>query len=179
MLPLSIELGIRAFFFVLLLSAATHKLLIRDELAGTVGAYFRSFLPIGPGGARIMGSIAILVESVVALVVLSGSGQIAAMSVASLMIFYALAMGANLLVGNRNLYCGCSWQGAVPVNWSLVARNAVLAMLAAVLLIQGTDETLTLLKFLNGLAVSLGALCFYAFMEQLLQNHSLQERAAR
>lgn len=177
MLPPMLEIGIRVFFFVLLLFAATHKVARRDELAGIIGAYFRSYTVIGATRALLIGRAVIAIEIAIALIALLGPQDLAATLVAGLMLAYAAAMGANLLAGNRNLDCGCSWGESVPVTWRLVVRNLVLAAVALSLLVPGSDASISPLIFANGLAVSIGGLIIYALAEQLLHNQSLQEQA--
>jgi hypothetical protein len=177
MLPPTLEIGIRSFFFVLLLFAATHKVARRDELTGIIGAYFRSYTVIGVTQTMLIGRAVIALEIAIALVALLGPQYLAATLVAALMLAYAVAMAANLLAGNRNLDCGCSWAESVPVTWRLVVRNLVLTGVALSLLLPGSGESISPLIFANGLAVSIGGLTIYALAEQLLHNQSLQEQA--
>ena len=48
-----------------------------------------------------------------------------------LLALYALAMSLALFAGREEIECGCGGEGQV-VSWSLVARNAVLLLIAAV-----------------------------------------------
>lgn len=49
-----------------------------------------------------------------------------------LLVAFAVAMGINLLRGRRHIDCGC-FQGTLkqPLSWTLVSRNALLALLVA------------------------------------------------
>ena len=56
-----------------------------------------------------------------------------AVSAASLLILFAVAMAINIRRGRRHIDCGC-FQSALKqtLSWILVARNAALALLLAV-----------------------------------------------
>jgi uncharacterized membrane protein YphA (DoxX/SURF4 family) len=58
----------------------------------------------------------------------------------SLLLLFAVAMGINVARGRRDIDCGC-FQSALKqtLNWSLVLRNLVLALLTGIVLMaQGT-----------------------------------------
>lgn len=59
----------------------------------------------------------------------------------SLLLAYALAMAINLLRGRHGIDCGCGGD-AQPLSWSLVLRNALLAVSAALLLLPAATRPL-------------------------------------
>jgi hypothetical protein len=74
-----------------------------------------------------------LVEAAVAAALLFAPPSWPEMSAALLLIVFAAAMAINILRGRRHIDCGC-FQSALKqtLSWTLVARNAGLALLLAV-----------------------------------------------
>jgi hypothetical protein len=177
MLTPFLEVGLRLFFFALLAAAIVHKLFTLTEFKGTVRSYFRTLSDLGPTSVLFLALLVIILESCVALAALLSPGSWAALSIAALLLFYAGAMGVNILVGNRQLNCGCSWS-SMPVSWSLVFRNIALAFLAGLLWLAPPEHVLDFHSVINSIALAVAALCTYAFLEQVLHNHKLQERAS-
>lgn len=120
--PLIVRAGIAALFA----GAAIHKL-CDWRRAGAVIASYRLFPP-ALGGVAATG--------VIALELAVSAGVLASASVlhgaAALLLAYAAAIGFNILCGNDNIDCGCLAFGArAPrLTWAMVARNAVIAVLA-------------------------------------------------
>ena len=69
---------------------------------------------------------------------------------AALLLLFALAMGVNLRRGRRYIDCGC-FQGALrqTLSWTLVVRNAVLALLLGIALLSN-DTPHDFLALTNG-----------------------------
>jgi hypothetical protein len=69
---------------------------------------------------------------------------------AALLLLFALAMGINLRRGRRHIDCGC-FQSALEqtLSWTLVMRNAVLALLMGLALLSN-DAPHDLLTLMNG-----------------------------
>jgi Methylamine utilisation protein MauE len=74
-------------------------------------------------------------ETIAALCLLVPALQtIGALVAAALLALYAVAMAAVLSAGRTEIACGCGGEGQV-VSWALVARNAVLIVMSACLLL--------------------------------------------
>jgi hypothetical protein len=177
MLSPFIDIGIRVFFFLLLAAAALHKLRTPAEFTGTVHAYFRILPGAGSNTVLFASGGIIALEIGAAAAALWAPGPLAALSITSLLMLYAGAMGLNLLAGNRQLDCGCSWS-SMPVNWLLLVRNGGLAVVACLLLFAPSERVADVFGVMNGITFSFAALGGYALLEQLLHNQSLQERGA-
>jgi hypothetical protein len=125
-----IALAIRVLVALVFLTAALGKFRHRLVFQGVVANY------------RLMPEIAVPafalvlppVEATVAVALLfAPSSSWPAVSAAVLLILFAVAMAINIRRGRRHIDCGC-FQSALKqtLSWTLVARNAGLALLLAV-----------------------------------------------
>lgn len=113
-----------------------------------------------------------LVELLAALSLLGPLRAYGAALAAGLLLAYAAAMAWHLWHGHE-LDCGCGGE-PLPVSWSLVARNAVLAGLSAVAAAPPAGRALGLADFaVVAAAVALASLLYAAF------NQVLRHRAGR
>lgn len=124
-----IDWMLRGALAAILILAGQHKLRDRGTFEGQLGAY--QLLPenlVHPGSRAIP-----LIELAAALFLLARSDN-AAFAGTALFAIYAVAMGANLIRGRREIDCGCGGpDGVQALSWLLVARNIALAMGAAAL----------------------------------------------
>lgn len=112
---------------LLFASAAWHKL--RD------GAGFRAILSaydLLPAALVPAASVLVpLAEAVLAAALLvDATRHAAALAGALLLAGYAVAIGINLRRGRRDLSCGCGRDGGQPIAGWMLARNAVLVVMA-------------------------------------------------
>jgi hypothetical protein len=124
-----IALAIRVLLALVLLTAALGKIRHRLAFQGVVANY------------RLMPEIAVpafalllpLVEAAVAGALLSAPPSWPEVTAAILLMLFAAAMAINIWRGRRHIDCGC-FQSALKqtLSWTLVARNAGLALLLAV-----------------------------------------------
>ena len=166
----AVDLLLRAGFLALFASSLAHKLYDFGAFRLTISAYLRDIRWATSG---VVGVLAVLVVGGELAVVAAGLGLLDGLSRASLtagmLTLYALAMGGNLLRGNRQLDCGCHW-GSVsqPVGYGLVWRNLVLAGIAMLLALPVATRALGLLDFVTILAGCVVAALFYAGFNQLV-----------
>lgn len=164
------ELAIRFSFGLLFATSVIHKLRDPVEFTATVESYFRG-LRFGTSlVARLAAVIIIGMEiAVVSLCLLPDPLPFAA-AAASVLILYAVAMGANIARGNLLLDCGCAWAAERhPVSIALVARNLVLAAIASVLFLP-TGGVVHPVHVLTALILSSMMLLIYAACSQLILN---------
>jgi len=124
-----IALGIRVLIALVFLSAALGKIRHRLAFEGVVANY------------RLLPEIAVpafalllpLVEAAIAGALLFAPPFWPEAGAALLLVVFAAAMAINILRGRRHIDCGC-FQSALKqtLNWTLVVRNAGLAMLLLV-----------------------------------------------
>jgi uncharacterized membrane protein YphA (DoxX/SURF4 family) len=124
-----IALAIRVLLALVFLTAAFGKIRHRLTFQGVVANY------------RLMPEIAVpafalllpLVEAAVAGALLFAPPFWPEVSAAILLVVFAAAMAINIWRGRRHIDCGC-FQSALKqtLSWTLVARNAGLALLLAV-----------------------------------------------
>jgi hypothetical protein len=167
-LPSLLSATIIVFIALIFARAAVHKVTEFTEFTGFVNDYHlvpeRLVRPVSMGivGAEV---------AAVALQLVPG-GQVAGLAIAAAMLaLYAVAMGINILRGRTHIECGCG--GAVqPLSWALVARNAVLVMLAGTAMLTGP---LSLDIAGTAAAIGCGLAAWVAFLlaEQILANSSL------
>jgi len=78
----------------------------------------------------------------------------------------------NLLRGRHRIDCGCGGNDVhTPLSWSLVARNALLAVLGAAASMPVADRPTVWLDTLAAAAATLFLLGLYACANQMLSNH--------
>jgi hypothetical protein len=124
-----IALAIRVLVALVFLTAALGKVRHRLAFQGVVANY------------RLMPQIAVPafalllppVEAAVAAALLFAPSSWPEESAAILLVLFAAAMAVNIWRGRRHIDCGC-FQSALKqtLSWTLVARNAGLALLLAV-----------------------------------------------
>jgi hypothetical protein len=156
-----------AFTALLFANAARHKISDWDALTGFVADY--RVMP--PGGVPLTCKIVIGAEiAVPASLLFREWRQYGAILAIGLLTVYAAAIALNLLRGRTYIDCGCG--GATrPLAWSLVARNAILAGIAAlVLLSSGNDPPLSAVFI--GIAVALMTWAAFVTVEQVLHNQA-------
>lgn len=124
-----IALAIRVLLALVFLSAALGKIRHRLAFQGVVANY------------RLVPEIAVpafalllpLVEATVAGALLFAPPAWPEVSAALLLMLFAAAMAINILRGRRHIDCGCFHSALKQtLRWTLVARNAGLALLLAV-----------------------------------------------
>lgn len=82
------------------------------------------------------------------------------------------AVAVNLLRGHREIDCGCGGLAGTeqPLSWSLVARNAVLALAACGAVPAASPRALAALDYASTAAAALALLGLYAAANQLMAN---------
>jgi uncharacterized membrane protein YphA (DoxX/SURF4 family) len=129
--------------------AAWHKLRAFGDFQETLARY--RLLPGGPVRGRLVAGVAavlVLLEIVVVIGAILGLAP-ALVGAAGLLCLYGAAMAANLLRDRAGLDCGCAGPPQ-PISWWLVARNLLLALLAAATLLPTTGRALGVL---DGIAI--------------------------
>jgi Methylamine utilisation protein MauE len=109
--------------------AALHKASDFDSFTGFV----MNYQVISPNLVVSLSSMVIAAEGIVPITLLFRHGrEFGAILAAALLLGYATVIAINLLRGRSQIDCGCG--GArQPLAWSLVARNVVLAAIAALI----------------------------------------------
>ena len=113
-------------------SAAVGKLRAADQFAGVVENYALLPAPLLQPVVRLLP----LVELAAAMgLLVSATRPYAALVLLALLLVFAAAMAINLRRGRFDIDCGCHL-GVLKqrISWALVARNLLLAVLAAALL---------------------------------------------
>ena len=157
---------------LLLLVAAWHKVAARDAFIAALDDY--RLLP--DGLVRPVAWLLPLIEATLGLAWLAGiaRGSIALATIATLTA-YAAAMAINLRLGRWNIGCGCSFGGGAsgrdqPLSWSLVLRNLVLVVAAALAALPRSSRALGAYDWLT-LVLALATLAtLYSGASQLMRN---------
>jgi uncharacterized membrane protein len=154
-------------FALILFAAAWHKFAEPLMFQAAVEAY--RLLPgaLAPVFARLLPVAEVLLG--IALLLPATRG-IALALFALLMAVYAMAMAINLLRGRSQIDCGCGAEVHF-LSWALVARNAVLALLA---LVAAGPSVTRELQWLDAVTLIGGALALYAaylLFDELLRQH--------
>jgi uncharacterized membrane protein len=153
---------------VLFASAALHKVAAAPRFQAQLDAY--RLLPAGlvrPAAWLLAG-----IEALIALALLWPDPRpYAAVAAAVLLAAYAGAMAINLQRGRTHIDCGC---GDAPVRLSawLLARNGLLILSAATLMLSTTERSLTWADLAMAVVVLPALLLLYRALEQLLENAS-------
>lgn len=155
----------------LLIVAAWHKFALGARLQAVVADY--RVLP--PFLAPVTARIVPIAEVALGLLLLSGAGSsAAALATAALFGVYGLAIAANLLRGRAHIDCGCGLGAASgslhPLSWWLVLRNAALAALALLPLVETAPRALGLTDGFTLVAALLALGLLYLAAQQLLIN---------
>jgi hypothetical protein len=123
----AVDLAVRGGLATLWVAAAAHKAVDLDRFRATLAAY--AVLPaplVGPATVLVPG---VELATAACLVAARAAGLVAT---AALLFAYAGALAVNLVRGRRDLDCGClGTAGRERISWALVARNLVLAGVAA------------------------------------------------
>ncbi|KAB2838358.1 MAG: methylamine utilization protein MauE [Burkholderiales bacterium] len=153
---------------IVLLVAAAQKLFDRETFALALEQY--RLLPerLVPGFALALP----LAEAVAALLLLPvtsrAGGAAAALALLGLV---TLAVTINLLRGRAHIDCGCGGSdGGQHLSWALVARNAVLALIALLAAAPTVPRELVWLDAITVAAAAVGLFGLYAAVNQLLAN---------
>lgn len=165
-----------AFVALVMLRAALHKLADLTRFEGVLADY--GLVPEPALGALRVVLPGLEVAAAVALAIPALAPAGAGLAV-GLLTAYAAAMAAALAGGRREIDCGCGGP-ALPLGWSLVARNLILAGLLAPLgfgapAASGPAEIATVW------ALALVGLGCWTAVEQAASNHhrmSMAEGAA-
>lgn len=158
---------ITVFVTLIFVRAAFHKLSSFTEFTGFVADY--GLLPatlVVPASMGIVGAelLAVLLQFV------PGAQGVALVIAAGMLVVYGVAMGINIVRGRTSIECGCG--GAVqPLSWSLVLRNAVLALLAVAGVVVG-PYALGLTDAITAIAVGFAGWVVFLLAEQILANSS-------
>jgi uncharacterized membrane protein YphA (DoxX/SURF4 family) len=121
------QLALRLALAWLLLTAAVHKLGHLEAFRDAVEGY--RLVPSGASGAIARGSAAAELATGLALLWPASAGP-AAVVAALLFGVYGVAIAVNLTRGRRHIDCGCGAGRRQPLSEGLVARNAVLVLVA-------------------------------------------------
>lgn len=155
--------GLAAIFLLGALSKLREPLLFEAQLAGY------ALLPaplLRPAAGLLM-----LWEAAAGATLLAAP----AWALAPVLALLAVVTGAvaiNLLRGHREIDCGCGGLAGTeqPLSWSLVARNAVLALAACGAVPAASTRPLAALDIATTAAAALGLLALYAAANQLMAN---------
>ena len=155
----------------LLLFAAWHKISTQREFVAALGEY--RLLPqllLRPTGVVLPAA-----EAALGLGWLTGfAPQVVALLSAALLGVYAVAMAINLWRGRVHISCGCGFGGASgedqPLSWWLVARNLVLAAVAASAALPTGNRELGRIDWLMVVLALLACTALYCAASQLLRN---------
>lgn len=87
-----------------------------------------------------------------------------------LLVTVTAAVLINLLRGRTSIDCGCGGLSSQPLSWALVARNAVLLLLACIAIHQGDERPLFWADYVTTGGAILALLGIYVSVNQLLTN---------
>jgi hypothetical protein len=155
------QLALRLALALVLGAAALHKLRAPVRFRAALAEYRLLPARLEAAAARALPAL----ESLAALgLLVPALARGAAALAGALFVGYGAAIGANLARGRREIDCGCSFGGArQPLSGALVARNGVLAALAAAAALPaGARAPLAFEWGLAALAASALALLYHA-----------------
>jgi len=158
------------FFALFWALSALHKVMDWPMYRSSVRDYRILPEPLQPAAAAgiLMVELGLAVSWLV-----DRSRELAGLTSAVLLIVYGLAMAYNLAQGRNNIECGCGGD-AQTIHWTLVLRNAILAVLAFCCGIAMTlnSRSLNLMDFFS---IAAGGLAFYGVYivcNQIMANNS-------
>jgi hypothetical protein len=131
-------IAVRLLLAMIFLGAAVGKMRHWSVFEGVVANY--RLLP--HGFDRVVAYALPPAEAVLALGLIAGLAQpFTGYAAAALLIVFGCAIAINLLRGRSHIDCGC-FQGTLKqaLRWPLVARNALLAALAALTALPASSE---------------------------------------
>lgn len=159
--------GFLAWLFAM---AGFHKL----RYPGSLGEVAAQYVPVALRGGWLNGLVILVgaVELLIALALLWPAERLAgAAGAGALLLAYALLMAWQLLQGHRDLRCGCAGPASdVRISPALVARNLLIAGLAALLWFPTAPAALSLPALGLALGMVLFLLVLYLSAEQLISN---------
>jgi len=146
---------VAAGFIVVVLARAVADKLHAYAIYSAILADYRLL----PAAVVPVAAAALLAAEAVAIVLLlvPATSAFGALLAVGLFCLYGLAMTLALLGGRTEIECGCGGEGQL-VSWGLVARNGVLAALAAGLVLPTTARSLGFFDFLVA-AVAVAVVC--------------------
>ncbi len=157
-IPLIARLGLGWLF----LSAAVHKLNDIGDFRVVLATY--RVLPEALVGVAAWGIVGVEIAVGIGALLQRVEAHVAAVV---LLLAYAGAMALNLARGRRDIDCGCG-SAAQPLSLGLVARNAMLALGAAIALLPSVARSLHWFDFVSVVAATLVLGLLYAATNQLL-----------
>jgi hypothetical protein len=175
-----VALSIRIFLGGLFSLTVWHKLSDLNRFTQVIRSYFRNTLPLNSIGLYLIAGVVIACELSIAFsAVTMRSHEFLGASASTLLVLYAVAMGMNILRGNRLLDCGCSWGGDTPVSGLLVLCNLLLACGVLTLIMPIEARTLTTFEIANSAALAFCAYLIYLAVDQLINNHNLVQESLK
>lgn len=172
--PVTISLlaDVAAMFLVLIMARALFHKLRDPAFVGTLADY------------RILPEILVqpfvwilaMAETLAVICLISpGTRYYGAVISAGLLVLYGGAIAINLLRGRFEIDCGCGGDGDI-ISWALVARNAVLAMLAVAVSVLAVSDLFS--PSLPWLAMPVAILCAGLLMLALVLFEDIATRNA-
>jgi len=160
-----VEISIRLGLALLFATAALHKARGLPRFAGTVRGY--RLLPswMVPAVTWILP----LAEAAVAVgFVYTPAREAAVLAAVPLLVLYTFAIAANLVLGRRDIDCGCFASSVrVPLSGWLLGRNAGLIAVACVLLMPTRPRALLWVDVLTVVAALLTSSVLWAAGQRL------------
>ena len=158
---------------LILIGAAWHKFAEPSAFLSALAGY--RLVPEALLGAAAL--IAPVIEAALALGLLIPVTRTTALAGAALLLgTYGGAMAVNLLRGRSYIDCGCGG-AAHPLSWGLVARNALLVVIALAFAGPTVERPL---DWIDGITLLVGVLAFYVtylMADELLRQASRMGRA--
>jgi len=168
MIDPAIDLALRASLALLFAAAASHKARDPRRFRATVAEY--RLLPVAlvtPAAAVLLGCEI----GVAATLVAPGSRATGLLGAAVLLALYGGAIAINLARGRRDLDCGCAGPAVRrPISGWLLARNAVLALVALLGLAPAAVRPLVWVDALTILGGTAALAALYAAFDRMLAN---------
>ncbi|KQW76042.1 hypothetical protein ASC89_24330 [Devosia sp. Root413D1] len=154
-----------AFTTLIFARAALHKLGDFTTFTGFVADYqVVSERQVAPVSMALAAAEVV----VVATAFLPGLQPLGSVVAIGLYLLYATAIGLNVARGRDRVECGCG--GAVqPLSWTLVARNFVLAAIAAIGL-AGPISALSVAEAVTAIVSGFTLFVGYQLVEQIMAN---------
>ncbi len=175
-----VALSIRLFMAGFFALAVWHKLNDVTRFTQVLRAYFRGAYSEGSLSLYLIAVMVIMWElGIVAAAVTMRAGELLSISASTLLLLYAVAMGVNIVQGNRLLDCGCSWGSENPVSNLMVLRNLLLAVGALTLLIPIEERMLTTFEIANAALLAFCTYLVYLAIDQLINNHNLAQEPSK
>lgn len=167
-MPALLHYALALFFLWLLAAAAAHKFLQHGYYAGLL----RAALSAGETTAGILARLIAVLEAGLALAfAITPWWNMAFLATAALLAVYASGMAVLLAKGRADLKCGCSGPASdLHVSRGLVARNAVLVILALAGAAPVTGTLATVGQGVNAVLIAAFLTMVYLCTEQLLRN---------